>query len=450
MPIDDDAQVVIALRLQTAYAEMHESYARKPAWVEILTDVALAQQWLAIGAAYSGIEQTLKFLIALEKDLTVDELLAKNGIVDNPGEQPERRTRYRTHELETLFSRLDPQTRQSVEHDYAVWQSLYDYLPIPTCAQFLDHIQGDNKKGHEDWRYCLIQGHVPPLNSTDAMLAIWTALLRCCEERTQIPHRGTRTADEEVRVGLSECLERACSDREQRAAENDEPIPPLREELTRWAPSGACMMNNMSALLGHREKYREVPEREGSEPIRQVLAYCLMRLKDDARRGARGALPTFVRRALGYFPTGESVRWNPETRRFENVPWPLQSETKERVPQDATRVEPEDNADGRLREIWHHARVAGYEVKEIREFAADPDQAARWHLRMRVYDPHEGAERTRISVWQEQNLEGAIAVELHAAQAPLRRTMDLWLLRCRHPLRGKWLAHDEPWPGEAR
>ena len=94
-------------------------------------------------------------------------------------------------------------------------------------------------------------------------------------------------------------------------------------------------------------------------------------LKDDARRGARGALPTFVRRALGYFPTGESVRWNPETRRFENVPWPLQSETKERVPQDATRVEPEDNADGRLREIWHHARVAGYEVKEIREFAAD-------------------------------------------------------------------------------
>ena len=172
-------------------------------------------------------------------------------------------------------------------------------------------------------------------------------------------------------------------------------------------------------------------------------------LKDDARRGARGALPTFVRRALGYFPTGESVRWNPVTRRFENVPWPLQSETKERVPQDATRVEPEDNADGRLREIWHHARVAGYEVKEIREFAADPDQAARWHLRMRGYDPHEGAERTRISVWQEQNLEGAIAVELHAAQAPLRRTMDLWLLRCRHPLRGKWLAHDEPWPGEA-
>ena len=61
MPIDDHAQVVIALRLQTAYAEMHESYARKPAWVEILTDVALAQQWLAIGAAYSGIEQTLKF-----------------------------------------------------------------------------------------------------------------------------------------------------------------------------------------------------------------------------------------------------------------------------------------------------------------------------------------------------------------------------------------------------
>ena len=90
----------------------------------------MAQQWLTIGATYSGIEQTLKYLIALHKDLTVDELLAANGIVENPGEEPEQRTRYRIHELGTLFSRLDRQTTEAVEHDYAVWQSLYDYLPI--------------------------------------------------------------------------------------------------------------------------------------------------------------------------------------------------------------------------------------------------------------------------------------------------------------------------------
>ena len=47
------------------------------------------------------------------------------------------------------------------------------------------------------------------------------------------------------------------------------------------------------------------------------------------------------------------------------------------------------------------------------------DQPIQWHLRMRVYDQHEGAEDARISVWQEHNLEGAIAVEQHAPEAPL-------------------------------
>ena len=445
MPIDDDARMAITLRLRTAHAETHESYARRPAWFEIVGDVALAQQWLTIGATYSGIEQTLKYLIALHKDLTVDELLAANGIVENLGEEPEQRTRYRIHEIGTLFSRLDRQTREAVEHDYAVWQSLYDYLPIPTSAEFLEHIQGDDNRGHLDWRYCLIQGHLPPLNSADAMLAIWASLIRCCEEHAQIPHRaGARTTDEEVRVGLSECLERACANCEQRAAENDKPIPPLREELARWAPSGACMVNNMAALLGHQERYLEVPEREGSEPMRRTIAECLRQLRNDAREGMRGALPTFARRALGYSPTGESVRWNPETMRFENLPWPLQSETRDNAPQGATRVAPEENADGRLRDIWHHARVAGYVVKETRDFAANIGQPIQWHLRMRVYDQHEGAEDARISVWQEQDLEGAIAIEQHAPEAPLPPHMDLWLRRCKYPVRAKWLAQDEP------
>ena len=445
MPIDDDYRVALTLRLQTAFAETLENYTSKPARIELLGDVALAQQWLTIGATYSGIEQTLKYLIALQKDLTVDELLVERGIVENPREEPERRTRYRIHQLGTLFRRLDRQTREAVEHDYAVWQSLYDYLTIPTCVEFLEHIQGDDNEGHLDWRYCLIQEHLPPPNSADAMLAIWASLLRRCEERVEIPRRpGTRATDEQVRFGLGECLERACMDYEQRAAENGDPIPPLREELRRWAPSGSRMVNRMAALLGHRERYLDVPEREGSEAMRRTLAASLMRLAHDAREGMRGALPTFARRALGYFPTGESVRWNPETMRFENVPWPLQRESRDDAPPGATRVAPEDNADGRLRDIWHHASVAGYEVKETREFAANLDQPSQWHLRMRVYDQQGDAEDARISVWQEHHLEGAIAVEQHAPEEPPRPHMDLWLRRCRYPVRAKWLAHDEP------
>ena len=113
MPINDDARVAITLRLLTAYAETLESYTRKPAWIEIFGDVALTQQWLTIVATYSGIEQTLKYLIALQKNLTVDELLVENGILENPREEPERRTRYRIHQLGTLFSRLVDRIRHS-------------------------------------------------------------------------------------------------------------------------------------------------------------------------------------------------------------------------------------------------------------------------------------------------------------------------------------------------
>ena len=107
MPIDNDGRVALTLRLQTAFAEALENYTSKLARIDILGDVALAQQWLTIGATYSGIEQTLKYLIALQKNLTIDELLVERGIVENLGEEPEQRTRYRTHELGMLFSRLD-------------------------------------------------------------------------------------------------------------------------------------------------------------------------------------------------------------------------------------------------------------------------------------------------------------------------------------------------------
>ena len=445
MPIDDDARVAITLRQQTAYAETLEHHRLKPERIELVGDVALAQQWPTIGATYSGIEQSLKYLIALQKDLTVDELLVDDGIVEDPGEKPEQRTRYRIHNLPTLFSRLDERTREAIERDYAVWQSLYDYISIPTCAEFLEHIQGDDNRGHLDWRYCLIQGHLPPSNSADAMLAVWGSLIRLCEDREGIPHRaGTRAADEEVRVGLSDCLERACMDCELHAMENGDPIPPFREELADWAPSGACMVNKIAALLGHQERYCfEIPEHEGSEAMRRVLAVSLSQLTRDAKEGMRGALPTFARRALGCFSTGESVRWDPETMRFDNVPWPLQGETRDSAPPGATHVAPADNANGRLREIWLNARGDGYKVKETRGFAANRDRIVQWHLRLRAYDQHEGAERVRISVWQEHDIDGSIAIEEHTPEVPLPPHLTLWLRRCKHPLRAKWLAHDE-------
>ena len=442
MPIDPEAQHVITLRLRLAHEETLAGYAQRPLRNELLGDIVLGQEWPAISAAYSGIEQTLKFLIALDKGLTVDELLVKDGIVENPDEEPNRRTKYLIHRLGTLFSRLDPGTRDIVEREYAIWQSLYDSIPICRCADFLGHIQGDRDQGHLDWRYCLIQGNSPPQNSADAMLAIWALLVRRCEARAGHPHRSsTRTANEEVADGLRGYVEVACTDAEKWAVENNEPIGSLREEYAAWAPTKTCLVNNMAALIGHCGRYGHVSEDEGSESWTYVLAHCVRRLLYDARQGKRGPLFTFVRRALGYSPTGESVRWNPDARRFQSVPWPLRCESSGQPPVGATRVESEDDAAGRLQDIWHHARIDGYEVKETRAFAAHrPD--GRWYLRMRVFDRVQGTEQACFSVWQHHSAEGPIAIEEHASDLPPRPGIALWLLRCKHPVRGRWLAPD--------
>ena len=417
-------------------------YAQRPVRNELLGDVQLGQEWPTISAAYSGIEQTLKFLIALDKGLTVDELLVKDGIVENPEEEPNRRTKYLIHKLGTLFSRLDSGTRDIVEQEYAIWQSLYDYIPICRCADFLGHIQGDSDQGHLDWRYCLIQGKSPLQNSADAMLAIWALLVRRCEARAGHPHRsGTRTANEEVADGLSEYLEAACTDADTWAVENNKPIDSLTAEYAGWVPTKTSLINNMATLLGHCSRYGHVPEDEGSESWTYVLAHCVRRLMHDVRQERRGPLFTFVRRVLGDFPTGASVRWNPDAHLFENVPWPLQCETSEQQPVGATRVESEDNADGRLRDIWHHARIDGYEVKETRRFAANRLDD-RWYLRMRVFDRVQGTEQACFSVWQHHSAEGPIAIEEHTPDLPLRPGIALWLLRCKNPVRGRWLAPD--------
>ena len=120
MPIDHEAQHAITLRLRFAHEETLAGYAQRPLRNELIGDVVLGQQWPAISAAYSGIEQTLKFLIALDKGLTVDELLVENGIVENPEEEPPRRTKYRIHQLGTLFSRLDPGTSNRIDQDYTI------------------------------------------------------------------------------------------------------------------------------------------------------------------------------------------------------------------------------------------------------------------------------------------------------------------------------------------
>ena len=75
MPITQGQREAFATRLESAYTHTRELNDTRP-WVrELAWDYGLGQEWPIVTAAYSGIEQTLKFLIALQETKSVEELI---------------------------------------------------------------------------------------------------------------------------------------------------------------------------------------------------------------------------------------------------------------------------------------------------------------------------------------------------------------------------------------
>ena len=65
----------ILQRLIVAQKKTNEMFGREPISRDLHPGSDIAQRWTLITAAYSGLEQTLKFLIAVEKSQIINELL---------------------------------------------------------------------------------------------------------------------------------------------------------------------------------------------------------------------------------------------------------------------------------------------------------------------------------------------------------------------------------------
>ena len=138
MPMSRDERIERVQRLQTAHKTTKEAMESKPATWELHPGTDIARNWPVITAAYSGLEQTLKFLIAEQKGLTIAELIdlsaPPNGRLDerNSGRHP-----YRTHDLAWLFSKFDERTRDVVRDFYGRFRSLHSYVTVALADEFL-------------------------------------------------------------------------------------------------------------------------------------------------------------------------------------------------------------------------------------------------------------------------------------------------------------------------
>ena len=142
MPIRRDADAEAGDRLSNAYDKVRAAWESAPPIREYSPSHAISNIWPALVLAYSGIEQSLKFLLARARDLSVSELIK---LPAHESADPPERT-FRSHDLSWLFDQLNSDVRSGVEGDFRTFLSLYSYIPFGTLAEFLSEISGKAAK----------------------------------------------------------------------------------------------------------------------------------------------------------------------------------------------------------------------------------------------------------------------------------------------------------------
>ena len=184
MPMSRDASIEKVQRLLTGYKKTRETLESEPVTWELHPGTDIARNWTVITAAYSGLEQTLKYLIAEENGITIPELIDFT-VSDNvdANEHNAKTYPYRTHNLSWLFSKLEKSTQDVVRDFFGRYHSLHSYIAISSADDFLNRVSGHQGVGYERWRYALIEEKPLPKNSPEALVAIWGVCVQIAKER---------------------------------------------------------------------------------------------------------------------------------------------------------------------------------------------------------------------------------------------------------------------------
>lgn len=113
------------------------------------------QAWPWVSNGYQLIEQPLKLLLAVRRNVRLDQL-----------EPPKLRW---SHHLNELFDEQEDDDQAEISRVYKSFIDLHDYVCIPTVGEFLRAVG----RGYGKWRYMLLEGAEGiPTNHVGALLEI--------------------------------------------------------------------------------------------------------------------------------------------------------------------------------------------------------------------------------------------------------------------------------------
>ncbi len=393
MPMLQDDKSETVQRLGTAHKKTREVLESEPAaWDHAGAEIA--NNWTVITAAYSGLEQTVKYLIAEENDRTVPELIQLREGKARP---------FLTHHLCDLFLRLSEPTQQRLRDFYARFQSLHCYVETDTLDEFLSQISDEEGRGYERWRYTLTDDTPPPMISPEALLAIWGACVQIAEERVWKNQR-LRMPEEALARELSETLKQIAMDVSVERQNAGEPFKEFSPEIRKWLWRTGHPLNAFADVLWHFSRYAAHGQTNVSERLAEALAKWADDFTASPLIARRTSVRRFVLRAQGDTPDGESIRWNRSTNRFEAVPWSLETRRRASKPLGAVAVGDPTPRRTPLSTLWIAARESGYRVLENRGFSAR-NGGTPWFCthEVRTVGSNVGGTETVLCMWRQRN-----------------------------------------------
>ena len=398
MPMTKEEKGEKVQRLCTAHKKTKEILEREPILRDFHPGTDIAQRWTLITAAYSGLEQTLKFLIADEKSYTIKQLRNHQSQGNKEKKSNGGRYPYRTHDLSGLFCHLEESKKEVVRDYYGQFQSLHSYIKIENLDHFLVEVSRHDGKGYERWRYTLIEDKKQlPRNSTEALVAIWGV----CNEiagGSLSEKRSVRMLDENLRWKLCQRLKNEASKVSIKRQDAGQQFQNLALEVNDRLFQGKHALNVFTEILWHFDRYRSHGLTNVSDQLSEAISRWVNDVSCYRSRSGMTSLRWFVERAQGRTREGESIRWNPETKRFEDVPWALEHLSQDKLPPNAFAVNSTSSM-GILQKLKMDAKESGYEIRENRAFMSSANSDIDvWHRTLEVSEIHNM--KPVVTIWQ--------------------------------------------------
>lgn len=352
-------------RLSVAYEKTRILLESQPVTRDLHPGSDIASGWTIIIAAYSGLEQVIKYLIAEENSCTIQELLCNQGQSRNGKNKGHS---YLTHNLASLFHYLKKETKAIIREYYSQYQSLHSYITFETVDGFLSEVSRGDGKGYERWRYTLIEEEkLLPQNSAEAMLAIWGICVQIAESRIN-GIQCVRMLDETLRIELSDELFEKFQETDIEIQINSQNVDQQlldlgREAYTRIFLQSYDPLNVFAEILQHFGNYKSHGISGLPDYVSKAVYIWIESISNFNENSGLSSRRLFIERALGNTWAGEGIRWNSESKRFDNVSWSLELLKDNTLPLDTIAIK-HPNC---LQILKETATECGYTIRENRE-----------------------------------------------------------------------------------